>query len=243
MGSVAEVKEAGRRLSVAALLLAAASAVYYFSDEVPLAYHEVDGYLPVLWIVRLGALIVAMGLLFALVYPLRVVAVRGPLAVRDRRRAAGAPGIHHKALRLERFLDVLLCLAVLGCTYLLVKPALIEALLPLSGVGWAGQVFTLGCTAVGALLVVVLAWLGLAGVRCRRRASSTEGAVASQPPSATPTIVAPAPVPVTDASPLSAPTAETAPTAQRFCGSCGTANSSRAAFCGSCGAGLGASRR
>jgi len=235
--SVAEVKKAGRRLSVAAVLLAAASAVYYFSDEVPFAYREVDGYLPVLWIVRLGALIVAMGLLFALVYPLRVVAVRGPLAVRGRRRAAGAPGGPRRALRLERALDVLLCLAALVCTYLLVKPALIEALLPLRGVGWVARVFTITCAAVGALLVVALVRLGLGLLPSRRAAPTAAGA--SLPPTVAPADV----VSVSAPSRASPEHAAVASPAERFCGSCGAANPSQASFCRSCGAGLGGSRR
>ena len=239
MVSVAEVKKAGRRLGFAAVLLAAASAVYYFSDEASFAYREVDGYLPVLWIVRLGALIVAMGLLFALVYPLRVLAVRGPLAVRDRRRAASATSGPRRTLRLERVLDVLLCLAALVCTYLLVKPALIEALLPLSGVGWVMQLFTIACAAVGALLLLALVWLGLAAVSSRRTESTAEGAVASQPPTAAPPEV------VSVSAPLLASTghAVAASSAGRFCSSCGVSNPPEAKFCRSCGAGLGGSQR
>jgi len=235
--SFGEVRKAGRRLCVAALLLAAASAVYYFSDEVSFAYREVDGYLPVLWIVRLGALIVAMGLLFALVYPVRVLAVRGPLAVRDRRRPAGASGRPRRTLRLERVLDVLLCLAVLGCTYLLIRPALIEALLPLSGVGWVGGVFTIACMAIAAILVVTLVGLGVGFLPSRRPASTAASAVVSEQ---TP-VAAAAPVP--DAWPSPSPTTETAPPAKRFCGSCGEANPSMATFCRSCGAGLGGGPR
>jgi hypothetical protein len=169
--STTEVKTAGRRLCVGAVFLAAASAVYYFSDEVSFAYREVDGYLPVLWIVRLGALIVAMGLLFAIVYPVRVLAVRGPLALRARRRTAATPNGAGRSLRLERTLDTLLCLLVLGCAYLLVKPALIEALLPLRGVGRIGLAFTIACAVAGVILLVALVWLALGLLPSRRSAA------------------------------------------------------------------------
>jgi hypothetical protein len=235
MVSFAEVRKAGRRLSIAALLLAAASAIYYFSDEVPFAYLEVDGYLPVLWIVRLGALVVAMGLLFALVYPLSVLAVRGPLAVRDWRRTARVPGGPPRTLRLERVVDVLLCLAVLVCAYRLVKPALLEALLPLRGVAWVGQVFTIACAAGGALLIVALVWLGLGFLPNRRSAPMTAGEAPTWPPAAHRATV----VTVPDAAPSSAPAAAVAAPAPRSCGSCGAANAPQAAFCRSCGASLG----
>jgi len=235
--SLTEVKKAGRRLCVAAVLLAAASSVYYFSDEVSFAYREVDGYLPVLWIVRLGALIVAMGLLFAIAYPVRVLAVRGPLALRDRQRSGGASGRPRGMLRLERVLDVVLCLAALGCTYLLVKPALIEALLPLSGVGWVSRAFTIACAAVGAVLLLVLIWLGLR-LLPRRAAPTVGDPVAAQPPSPAPAVMSWAVAPAGDASPSSTPAVDVTPASERFCSACGTANPSQATFCRSCGAGL-----
>jgi len=167
-------KWAGRRLVTASVLLATVSACYYLADEVAFTYRELDGYLPLLPIVRLSLAIVAGGLLLAIAYPVRVLAVRLPLAVR-RSTGDGSKGESsrrddtseaddgrtrpgRRALHLERALDAALSLLALGCAYLLIDRALTPALVPLTGGELVVKAFLAVTLLAAALLGLWLVW-------------------------------------------------------------------------------------
>jgi hypothetical protein len=122
--------------------------------------------------VRLGLAIVAGGLLLAIVYPIRVLAVRLPLALRRGAGEGGAgapvqcgdpectggdgkrPG--RRSLHLERALDAALSLVALAAAYVLISGALTQALVPLTGGDLIEKAFIAACLVLAALLMLSL---------------------------------------------------------------------------------------
>jgi hypothetical protein len=152
------LKKAGLRIMVSSVVLAAVSVTYYVADQSAAMYRELDGYLPLLPIVRLALAIVAAALILGMAYPARVLLLRPVWMVRARWRHAAEGAITDGGTHGERLLDAVCSLAALVCAYVLIAPLIPPALLPLHGLHWVGPVFAVCCLTAGALLVLWLFW-------------------------------------------------------------------------------------
>ncbi|MFA6001339.1 MAG: zinc ribbon domain-containing protein [Thermoleophilia bacterium] len=81
-----QVKKAFWRFAIATAALTTASALYYYIDETSIAYWELDGFIPALLLLRLALAILVVGMMFAIVYPLRVFLFKGWQDFREQRR-------------------------------------------------------------------------------------------------------------------------------------------------------------
>ena len=201
LGSVA-LKNAGLRMVISSVLLAAVSVTFYVADESAAMYRELDGYLPLLPIVRLGLAVVAAALILGMAYPARVLLLRPVWMLRARWGHAAEGANTDRGPHVGRLLDAACSLAALVCAYVLIAPRIPLVLLPLHGLSWVGPVFAVCCVTAGALLVLWLFWESwmIVGGSPER----TEGAP----------VEAPAPG-------VCAVCGATNPPAGRFCRSCG----------------------
>ncbi len=240
MNATRSISKAGRRLTIAAALLALVAGFYYYADTMDVAYRDLNGYIPLLPIVRLGLAIVAAGLFFGIAYLLRVIIVRGVQALAERSKTERKRDLAQDT-RVERSVDLVLSMAALALAHALVKPALAKTLVPLSGVGWVPPAFGWVCLAAGvvllACLVLQIRSLVVGRSRAARPASgaqapaiagwatATDGSATATAGSAT----------ATDGR-LQAPAS-----ADLYCAECGSPFPEGAGFCGTCGAARGES--